>query len=150
MTDPEFVAQRGTLQREIIRLQDKLRDPHIGTNPIEPLIGVISLSNRAADWFLQGDNQTKRLILEIVSSNLTLKGKILNIEAAKPFMPVSFSASNPRLLAIMNDVRTSQTSKKRWLEKLIKEMGKTLATEEGLELVDNIRKLKERVEPNDF
>jgi len=66
----------------------------------------ISLRNRATSWFAEGDNHIKRLILEIVGSNLTLMDRKLSIEARKPFRAWSQKPSFSDLCGAVEDVRT--------------------------------------------
>jgi hypothetical protein len=66
----------------------------------------ISLSNRAVSWFTEGDDQVKRLILEIVGSNLALMDRKLSIEARKPFRAWSQKPSFSELCGAIEDVRT--------------------------------------------
>jgi hypothetical protein len=146
LTDEEFVAQRRTLQREELRLQEQLRKPDIGTSAIEPLKSAISLSNRADDWFSQGEDQIKRLILELVSSNLTLKGKTLNIEAAKPFTSSSLLTSNLRRLGAVEDVRTLR-ARKAWLRRYQNDVKEVMATKHGQDMLNDIRSLIAQFEP---
>ena len=46
------------------------------------------------------------LFFRTVGSNLSLKDKKLNIEAAKPFVSLASFASSPRQLAVVDVVRT--------------------------------------------
>ena len=65
----------------------RLRE-RIGEDPtgwFEPCRDFVSFSTRAVEWFRAGDLAMKRLILEIVGLNPTLKDRILSVEAAKPF-----------------------------------------------------------------
>jgi hypothetical protein len=55
--------------------------------------------------FTQGDCATKRLILEIVGSNLVLTDKKLSIEARKPFRALSKIDSHTDLCATLKDIR---------------------------------------------
>lgn len=105
ITDEEFTIQRQKLQHEQISLKQKLENQN-ADSWFEPARMFISLSNRAVSWFSEGDNQTKRLILEIVGSNPTLKDKKLFIEARKPFRRWAKSPSFPVLCAAIRDVRT--------------------------------------------
>ena len=106
LTDAEFVAQRETLRREQMQLSEKIAKFANTLNRFEPAKELISFSNQAADWFVHGDDQSKRLILETVGSNLTLKDKKLCIQAANPFAALSTFATNTRRLAIVDVVRT--------------------------------------------
>src|SRR5262249_48935187 len=64
------------------------------------------LSNRAISWFKEGDGEVKRLILEIVSSNLALKDKKLLIETKKPFSQGPKLSASSSLRGLVEDVRT--------------------------------------------
>lgn len=132
ISDDEFVRLRGTLQQEVLRLQQlqKIDDqPRVW---FEPLKEIVSFSNQAVSWFSRGDTETKRLILETTGSNPMLKNKILNIEARKPFRRWPRSRTNTRLLAVVNEVRT-QIQESNDLPLILK----------------NIKTIKERIERSD-
>jgi site-specific DNA recombinase len=129
MDDEEFVRRRTRLQMERLRLQERLTVDNKGNEWFEPLCEVISFSNRAADWFAAGDQRAKRAIFETVCSNPTLTGKILNIEAAKPFSIPAQSTNCPSQLGVLEEVRT-QTPQEEWDR-----------------IVANIRMIKARFEP---
>ncbi|NJO34148.1 MAG: hypothetical protein HC869_14455 [Rhodospirillales bacterium] len=73
LTDAEFVGQRQFLQQEQLRLQQKISNIDRSTNRFEPLERVVSFNNRAPVWFSHADDGSKRLIIQTVGSNLTLK-----------------------------------------------------------------------------
>lgn len=106
LIDEEFLKKRGELQHEQLRLTQQLSRLRAETNRFEPVEDVILFNSRAASWFSRGDEQSKRLIVETVGSNLTLRDKIVNIEAKKPFRSWPASTSNSRLCAVVTDVRT--------------------------------------------
>lgn len=148
VTDPEFVAQRQGLQQERLRLRGKISEIEAGADTFEPFGEVISFSNRAAEWFSRGDNQSKRLILETVGSNLLLKDKTLNVEVKKPFAPLAKSKNTPYQLGVIDDVRTNyRMGNKRWLNRMIKEIAAMRHTEDGQHILHNIRLLRQRFEP---
>ena len=105
ITDQEFLSQRQELEREQIRLQRALESGG-QRDWFEPARMFISLSNRATSWFAEGDDHIKRLILEIVGSNLTLMDRKLSIEARKPFRAWSQKPSFSELCGGIEDVRT--------------------------------------------
>ena len=171
LTDAEFVARRKELQQEQLRLRGKITEVEHDTNRFEPATEVVSFSNRAAEWFLRGDGQSKRLILETVGSNLILKNKILSIQAIKPFVSFAPSTNKTRLLRVVDDVRTfcprgkkgaaiphqlgvvddvrtsCRIGNKRWLNRVIKEISELSYAEDGQRILNNIRTLRERFEP---
>lgn len=105
-TDDEFMRERKRLQEEEFRLRKQLqeiRDELVGFEPSED---VIWFRNRAVSWFSRGEIEDKRLVVETVGSNLTLKDKKLSIEARKPFRWLSKNASHSQLLSFITDVRT--------------------------------------------
>jgi site-specific DNA recombinase len=106
LSDEEFLGEREKLQRDQLKLRARLADRRSELELIEPLETVLSFRNRAVEWFQTGNAQTKKLILEIVGSNLSLKGKILNIEATKPFSWGSQIPTNNNQLGDVDDVRT--------------------------------------------
>src|SRR6185312_556360 len=105
VTDEEFLAHRTELELQRMRLAEQLEALNT-PDTFEPVSAVISFRNQAANWFQAGDEHVKRLILQTVSSNLTLKDKILSIQAAKPFVYTFSLAYFPIQRAGVEDVRT--------------------------------------------
>ena len=105
VTDPEFMTRRKDFQIEEMRLQDRMRAASNEKEDIEPFWNSILFRNRAVDWFQTADPLEKKRILKTVSSNLVLTDKILNIQAAKPFVLDYKNAAYPRRLATVSDVR---------------------------------------------
>jgi site-specific DNA recombinase len=104
--DAEFIRQRQELERERLRLSQRLDNLVDAETWLEPARVFVSFSNRAVSWFTRGDLETKRLILGVTGSNLTLKDKILRIEAKKPFKSWEKPPSITNLCAALEDVRT--------------------------------------------
>ena len=104
--DDEFLTRRQTLQREMYRLQESERSQANLSDRFEPHKALLLFSNRAICWFDAADDDTKRKILEIVSSNPTLENKILNIQAKKPFTARANLPDCTRLRAERSGVRT--------------------------------------------
>ena len=146
LTDEEFVGQRRGLQQEQLRVQEKIAKVGMSRDRFEPFSEIISFSDRAADWFARGDNQSKRLILETVGSNLSLRGKILNVEAKRPFASMTQATAIPHQLGVIDDVRTNNT-KHDTMMRLSHEVGQMLSEQEGKQILANIRMLRERFEP---
>lgn len=146
LTDAEFLARRTELREEQFRLQGRVTS-EAASNPFEPFAEMISFSNRATQWFSHGDDQSKRVLLEIVSSNLTLHGKILNIEAKKPFRAIRELALHPSRLGVIHDVRTLRPRDERWLARLQAEVIDGLDDPTCRSILANIRMLRERFEP---
>lgn len=106
LSDAEFLAERARIEGERRRLDEKLRETPETGSLIEPLEALISFSNDAAKWFLEGHDERKRKVVEILQSNLTLKDKILSIEAVEPIEVIRKIATCPRLLGGVHNART--------------------------------------------
>lgn len=106
LTDQEFVSQRQELEREQIRINQRLHAVAGPEDRFEPEQLLISFNNSAASWFAAGDLPTKRQILLIVGSNPTLMDKNLNIDARKPFRRWPRSPTTSDVSGFMKDVRT--------------------------------------------
>lgn len=107
ITDEEFVTQRQRLQREQIKLQESAAAGGRATSWFEPAGLVISFSTTLASRFKNGGNQTRRLIIQIVGSNLLLTDRKLSIDTTKPFRRWPETASLSQAWAFVDDVRTS-------------------------------------------
>jgi site-specific DNA recombinase len=106
LTDGEYARQREELSRERLRLIQQL-DSLPSTRPwFEPAEKLFWLNRRAASWFEAGDLQRKRLILQMVGSNPTLKDRKLNIDVRRPFCRWSSTPTISEMRAFMKDVRT--------------------------------------------
>lgn len=84
--DAEFLAKRQRIQVEALRLRDTLREfTSIPDDRLELCRNIITFRRYAADWFRVGSRAEKRLILETVGSNCTLRAGKLSIQAKFPF-----------------------------------------------------------------
>lgn len=133
VTDDEYLKERQSLERERMRLSQRLDDFNSNNAWFEPASVLISFINRAVSWFKAGDLPTKRLILSIVGSNLVLKDKILLIEARKPFRRWTGTASNSDWRATLKDVRTFLLDR----------------SPESIQIIKGIRKIVQQMEPFD-
>jgi len=106
LTDDEFLEKREELKKGEMRLSQQLQSASTDVSTFEPLLDVIALRSNAGFWFENGTTQTKRQILSVTSSNLSLKSKILSIEAKKPFVVEGKKLEKSQLLTYVNDVRT--------------------------------------------
>jgi DNA invertase Pin-like site-specific DNA recombinase len=147
ISDDEFMHRRSALLEEQLRLRNKTAVDDFGDAWFEPVAEIISFSNRAAEWFLAGDDGTKRLILESVGSNLVMRDKKLRIQAKKPFLVASKLSLYPHQLGVDDEVRIRQSGKKASLRKILKRIKEALDEPECKGLMDNIRKIRERCEP---
>ena len=103
--DEEFVRQRAELNREEIKLKQRLEQLET-ESWIEPSRSLFFFSNRAVFWLTHGTVAEKRLILSTVGSNLAIKAKKLSIDANEPFQILQRSRRISTWCALVNDVRT--------------------------------------------
>ena len=83
--DGEFEDRRRELLLSRASVKERLAELNGPDSRFEPAEELISFGKLAADWFHEGNDEAKRLILKAVSSNLSLSDKKLSIEAAFPF-----------------------------------------------------------------
>ena len=104
--DAQFEEKRESVQRDLISLRQTLAE-HSTNDPkwFEPAKAVILFSNRAVSWFKNGTEEQKRLIIHAVGSNLTLKRKIVSIQARKSFQHLPREPEIPRLRAFVKNIR---------------------------------------------
>jgi hypothetical protein len=139
--DDEFSEKRRTLQGDLYRLQEKLRDAHIGSVAFEPEKMLAMFRYRAISWFDSGDCEAKRMILQILGSNPTLEDKKLSIQAKNPFRLDAEPTPIASLLADLDDVRTLESAKitaQRWLH----EVGALVAQKDEV-LLKSLERIKE-------
>jgi DNA invertase Pin-like site-specific DNA recombinase len=106
LTDEEYLKQRQELEREQIKIAQSLKQADQEDSRFEPVMELVSFSNRAASWFEAGDLRTKRLILTITGSNPLLKDRKLNIDARKPFRRWAKPSNFSDWSSFVRDVRT--------------------------------------------
>lgn len=104
VSDAEYTMRRSELQLQVLRLQEQLAKPR--HKLIEPARLLISLSRSAVSWFQRGDERLKRLIVQTTTSNLSLRSRILSIEAAKPFLTIANFGNCPSQLGLVDVIRT--------------------------------------------
>jgi DNA invertase Pin-like site-specific DNA recombinase len=121
--DQELLSRREEIQKDRIALTEELSKVNQRAGWFEPVTAIVSFGSRAAAWFIAGNHRIRKMILKTVGSNLTLRDKQLNIEAAFPYSvqpkPVSFLA----WCRVVNDVRTRYLNRDPQLLKLIEEIG---------------------------
>jgi site-specific DNA recombinase len=106
LDDSEFNDRREAFDRDKLRFTEQRAALDAQRSWIEPYEKLSLFSNRAAEWFCVGDARTKRLILQVVGSNPTLKDKKVLIEANEPFREWSWPARVSEWCSTLNDVRT--------------------------------------------
>jgi site-specific DNA recombinase len=106
LDDVEFTKERAGLVREQELLRERLTLAKQGASWFEPAQLMISFSNSALIWFKEADVKTKRMIIDAVGSNLSLKDKKPFIQAKKPFVTNIVKLNLCTLLAVLKDIRT--------------------------------------------
>lgn len=118
--DDEFQARRTELRADQAKRQGQRNRADLRpVNRFELVEDILALRKQAVEWFEQGDDLTKRFILETVGSNFTLTCKKLSVEARKPFSPVPVSPSFRQLRAVVDDVGTRENVPDRQLVRVM-------------------------------
>jgi site-specific DNA recombinase len=128
LTDEEFLTKRRELQHEEMGLVQQINRLGDEAEWFEPIQDVVIFLKSAVDWFQTGDDEDKRLILKTAGSNPVLKGKILSIQANKPFIQIPFPNDFLLLRAFIEDVRTLLAHR----------------DPEMLQIIENVRKLRQK------
>lgn len=107
LTDEEYLGKKTELLRQAKELEEKLNNPEIMAQSwLEPAKQTFSFANQAKNWFLKGNSDEKRRILETVGSNLILKDRILLMKVQKPFLYFEKRLSYPTWSGFVDDIRT--------------------------------------------
>lgn len=103
LSDEEYGSQRSALLKEKKDLAKAMNEVSLQLDEcLRRSEKAFEFANTAQKRFATGDFNTKKEILAAIGSNLTLKDKILMIEAAKPFflMETTLSSSDAQNEAI--------------------------------------------------
>ncbi|MFA6184746.1 MAG: recombinase family protein [Candidatus Shapirobacteria bacterium] len=85
LSDDEFKSQKETLMKEKKELEEKMNQTGDRVNQwVELSERTFNFACYAKYWFKNGDLETRKQILLSLSSNLTLKDKIIGINLTKP------------------------------------------------------------------
>jgi hypothetical protein len=103
--DEEFIVERTRLHEEADQVRQRLAEPP-QADPFEPLREMISFSILALELFDRAGDDEKRLIVRAVCSNPSLKGKILSVFAAKPFVEAAEFVECLEMRRLVDDNRT--------------------------------------------
>jgi site-specific DNA recombinase len=106
LTDGEYVKQRQELERSQIGIAQRLETLRKNGLRFEPAKSLISFNKTLVSCFRAGDLHKKRLIMNIVGSNLMLTDRKLSIDARKPFRRWSKKSNYSEMRAFVKDVRT--------------------------------------------
>lgn len=106
ISDEEFASKREEIQRHRELLTDALSrlDSEVGW--FEPFEETLLFSNMALDWYNTGNDEIRRLILQTVGSNPTLKSRQLSIGAVFPFSTTVNISNVLHERSFVDEVRT--------------------------------------------
>ncbi len=97
LSDEEYGRQRLALLKDKTGLEELLRDAgHRVQQWLSLSENTFEFACTVREKFAKGDAMTKKEILLTIGSNLTLKDKILSIEASKPFFLLEMSSSGDK------------------------------------------------------
>jgi hypothetical protein len=122
ISDDEFLQERRKLETELLRLGQQAKTDRDTQDRFEPLESLVLFRSRAIEWFRAGDDETKRTILKIVGSNLTLKDKKLNLEAKEPFRRMPENDTEHEMRRWKSDVRTKLVSGDQELHEVLRDV----------------------------
>jgi DNA invertase Pin-like site-specific DNA recombinase len=131
LTDDEYLRQRQELERDRLRHRQNLDAVADSAAWFEPGRQLISFNNSVVSRFETGDGQAKRLILETVGSNLTLKDRELRIDARKPFRRWADTANISNMRGFVKDVRTFLNTRGPESAKLVQQLRQILKDDES-------------------
>lgn len=109
--DGEFLSRRGALEIALKVAQEKLEEGDNAESWFEPLQSMISFCNCAVPWLMNGDDETRRIIIKTVGSNPTLRDKEVRIDKAKPFVALTEVGSFLDWCSRLHEVRMLIESK---------------------------------------
>ena len=109
--DDEFQNRRTQLQTERAQISERLATVDDKEKGFELIQELISFNVLAVEWFRRGDDDTKRLVVQTVGSNLSLMDKKLSIQAAFPFSCMEETPIYLDVLRFIDDVRTRLRAK---------------------------------------
>jgi DNA invertase Pin-like site-specific DNA recombinase len=115
VNDEEYTRERQELERERLKISQRLQSSEKDGSWFEPAEKLISFNKDAVSRFTAGTNEQKRLILAVAGSNFVLKDRKLNIDVKKPFRRWAKTASHSHLRAFLDDVRIATTTPA-WME----------------------------------
>ena len=107
LTDDEYTEKRNTLVMQTEQLRQKLAGMERNNEEwLEPGHDLVLFASQAEKLFVNGNLEKKRMILEIVGSNPTLKDRILRVQARKPFRILGDGLHFLGWSGLVQDVRT--------------------------------------------
>jgi hypothetical protein len=124
ISEEQFLRQRHDAEMKRLALTQRRTKISQERSWFERYQLVETFSVRAVEYFLAGDASIKRLILETVGSNSTLKDRILNIEARLPFFVWSERPGYSVLCSFIESIRTLSVSHDEGFQQVLVNIGK--------------------------
>jgi site-specific DNA recombinase len=106
VSDDEFLSRRQRIHAQQAQLNEQRERLDRRNDWFEPFDETISFSTMAVEWFRHGDDDVRRLIVQVVGSNPRLRDKKLSIEAAFPFTKAPPSRRFLQRCSYIKEVRT--------------------------------------------
>lgn len=103
--DNEFLKRQSVLRTEETRYRQGMQYPHPYPT-FELVTASIELMKHCADWYGDGSDDEKRLLVQILCQNPRLIDKKLSLEARFPFFQISNPADCLHLRSVVYDVGT--------------------------------------------
>ena len=106
LDDEEFLRERAELEREELRLRQSLERLSRAGSWFEPAREFVSFNTGLVSRFERAEPAEKRLVLQTVGSNPTLRDRKLLVEAKNPFRRWPKKPSISEMWRYVEDVRT--------------------------------------------
>jgi DNA invertase Pin-like site-specific DNA recombinase len=126
LSDDEFTRKRLELTGRRLSARQFLSHLNDEVDWIDPLRTLLSFNDRAIEYFHEGNDEQKRLILKTTSSNARLSDRILSIEARKPFILRGQIPTKSEMRRFTLDVRTLVETKDEDLTEILSDINKIL------------------------
>ena len=97
LSDDEYLIKKRELEEERVHLQELLNNVDGQQSlALDQAVDAFRFAQTARARFEQGSADAKRLVLQYVGSNLSLKDRILTIQPQKPLFFIQRTISSPR------------------------------------------------------
>jgi site-specific DNA recombinase len=107
LSDEDYLRKSGEYKSEVLRCQELLRDTEVRAEQWVKLTEeTFEFATYAHHAFMTGDDENKKRVIRTLGYNLTLKDKVLQLEAKKWLIPIA--EGYPELEAKYLEVITSK------------------------------------------
>lgn len=106
VVDDVFVQKKCEIEERIATLDAKLREPSRTSEEVKSLtLATIDFGRRVSEMFVDGTAVQKRMILESVGLNYTLRARMVTFSYRNPFQILSEAAARSNWCTTADDVR---------------------------------------------